>query len=218
MTEAPSSKNSSQPIYEQLKRDIANGLLAPGTALRQHEIGQRFGVSKVPVREALLKLEAERYVEFRKNKGATVREVSDDEILDLIDIRVALECLALELAVPNMIHADLQRAEDILRSYTHQTEAKAWSAHNIAFHQCIYEPCHNDHLLRMISEIRSRLGVYSNTIVSEASGIDRPHQEHLAILAACKEGDAQKAKDLMRDHILTTKKVATAYLRRRPAH
>ncbi|AXT34475.1 GntR family transcriptional regulator [Phaeobacter sp. LSS9] len=215
MTDISNSKSSSQPIYDRLKEEITTGLLTPGLALRQPELAKRFGVSKVPVREALLKLEAERFVEFRKNRGAIVREVSDEEILDLIDIRVALECLAVELAVPNMIFADFARAEGILQSYATQTDPKAWSEHNIAFHQCIYEPCHNDHLLRMISDLRARLGPYSNKLVSVASGIERPHQEHLAILAACKEGNAKEAAALMRKHIVTTKKVAAAYLRRK---
>lgn len=214
MTDVSNSKSSSQPIYERLKEEISSGLLSPGMALRQHEIGKRFGVSKVPVREALLKLEAERFVVFRQNKGAIVREVSDDEILNLIDIRIALECLALELAVPNMIFADFKKAEEILENYAAQTEPEQWSASNIAFHRCLYEPCHNDHLLRMISDLRSRLGPYSNKVVSEASGFERPHQEHLAILSHCKTGNAQEAASLLREHILTTRKVTAAFLRR----
>ncbi|GAA6208840.1 GntR family transcriptional regulator [Cognatishimia sp. WU-CL00825] len=217
MTEFTDSKSSSQPIYDRLKDEIASGKLPPGQALRQHEIGIRFGVSKVPVREALLKLEAERFVEFRKNRGAIVREISDDEILNLIDIRIALECLAIELAVPNMIFADFAKAEEILSAYDSQTEPTAWSASNIAFHLCLYEPCNNDHLLKMIADLRSRLGPYSNTIVSTASGLERPQQEHQMILNACKNGAADEAAALLKDHILTTKKVTAAFLRRRRA-
>ncbi|MES0884851.1 GntR family transcriptional regulator [Roseibium sp. SCP14] len=214
MSDMSEAKSTAIPIYETLKDEIVTSVLLPGEALRQEEIAKRFGVSKIPVREALLKLEIDGFVLFRKNKGATVREMSSNEVLNLMDIRIALECKALELSVPNMIPSDFARAKDVLDDYSAQSDSKSWSEHNIAFHQTLYEPCDNPSLLQMIADVRARLGPFTNMLVSEASGLERPHQEHQNILAACEAGKTEEAVELLKQHIETTKKVTAAYMRR----
>ncbi|MCV0427461.1 MAG: GntR family transcriptional regulator [Roseibium sp.] len=214
MSETTEAKSTAIPIYETLKDEIVTSVLLPGEALRQDEIARRFGVSKIPVREALLKLEIDGFVLFRKNKGATVREMSSNEVLNLMDIRIALECKAIELSVPNMIPSDFARAEEILNDYSAQSDSQSWSEHNIAFHQTLYEPCDNPALLQMIADVRARLGPFTNMMVSEASGLERPHKEHQDILAACVTGNASKAVELLKQHIETTKKVTAAFMRR----
>lgn len=85
--------SAAKPIYEALKEDILAGKTGAGTPLRQDEIAREHGVRKMHVCEALMKLEADGFVVFRKNKGAIVRELSVQEILDLMDVRIALECM-----------------------------------------------------------------------------------------------------------------------------
>jgi DNA-binding GntR family transcriptional regulator len=214
-TETRSPAPSADPIYDALKAAIIAGDLAPGEPLRQDEIAREHGVSKIPVREALLRLEVDGFVLFRKNKGATVREWSAAEILNLMDIRVALECKALELAVPNMVESDFKAAREILDEYGHEIRAEAWSALNLRFHETIYEPCGNQLLMQMIRDLHARIGPSLRLLVSEVSGLQRPHAEHLEILAACERGEAAKAVEHLRRHIETTKKETAARLRRR---
>jgi len=209
------AKNSSGPIYETLREQIIAGDFAPGAPLRQEEIAKSHGVSKIPVREALLKLEVDGFVQFRKNRGAIVRELSTEEVLHLMDIRVALETKALELAIPNMIQSDLDEAARILEDYTQNGDTAVWSALNQRFHRTLYEPSGNTMLLQLISDIQQRIGPSLREFVTEISGLDRPHAEHRQILDACRAGDIPAAVQLLQKHIETTKKETAARLRRR---
>lgn len=217
MAEMKDEQLTADPVYEALKSAIIAGDLAPGEPLRQDEIARQHGISKIPVREALLRLEVDGFVLFRKNKGAIVRELSAQEVLNLLDIREALECKALELAVPYMIDSDLAAAREVIDSYGHERTAEAWSRLNIRFHQILYEPCGNAPLLQMIDDLRARIGPVMRLMVTETSGLERPHAEHQAILQACIAHDTAKAVDLLRQHIQTTRKETAAKLLRRSA-
>ncbi|WP_170388144.1 GntR family transcriptional regulator [Ruegeria atlantica] len=207
-------KPTAQPIYDELKKQILSGERAPGEPLRQDEIARQYGVSKIPVREALMKLEVDGFVLIRKNKGATVREVSATEILNIMDIRVALECKALELSIPNMIASDIELAGTILDDYSKHSDPEQWSDMNLRFHHALYEPCSNPLLLRMISDLQQRIGPQLRLLVTTVTGLERPQAEHAAILEACRVGDGGKAVELLRKHIETTKKETAAKLRR----
>lgn len=213
MPDNKSEQLTADPIYDTLKSAIMAGELLPGSPLRQDEIARRHGVSKIPVREALLRLEVDGFVTFRKNRGATVRELSSHEVLNLMDIRLALECKALELAVPNMVQSDLDAAAGVLAEYGESTDVAAWSGLNIRFHQALYVPCDNPLLLQMIDDIRARIGPATRLLVTEASGFERPHREHCDILEACRVGQVEAAGELMRQHIETTRKEVAARLR-----
>ena len=210
-----SSTSLSKPIYDALKEDIITGKLAAGKPLRQDEIAKEHGVSKVPVREALLKLESDGFVVFRKNCGATVRELSIAEILHLMDIRVALECKALELAIPNLIQADLVEAKRILDEYTDEDSLSYWSKMNQRFHHLLYEPCGNVQLLEMIAEVQRKMGPTIRLLVTETTGLTRPQAEHRDILRACEANNVALGVELLKQHIETTKKETAAMLRRR---
>ncbi|GGW38926.1 transcriptional regulator [Gemmobacter lanyuensis] len=215
MNEMKDEQLTADPVYNALKSAIIAGELAPGEPLRQDEIARQHGVSKIPVREALLRLEVDGFVLFRKNKGAIVRELSAQEVLNLLDIREALECKALELAVPQMIDSDIAAAREIINSYGQKKTVEAWSALNLRFHQVLYEPCGNAPLLQMIDDLRARIGPVMRLLVTETTGLERPHAEHTAILEACIAHDTQKAVSLLRQHIQTTRKETAAKLIRR---
>ncbi len=82
-------------VREALRLAIGLGEFAPGFQLRQDELAERFGTSRIPVREALKQLEAEGFVTFMPNRGAVVSDLSIDEVVELLEIRIALECYAL---------------------------------------------------------------------------------------------------------------------------
>ncbi|MEM7731684.1 MAG: GntR family transcriptional regulator [Pseudomonadota bacterium] len=205
---------AADPIYNDLKGDILTGKIEPGTPLRQDELAKRFGVSKIPVREALRRLEVDRLVVFERNKGAAVRGYSEVEILQLMDIRIALECRALELAIPNMIESDFRDMRALLDDYVQSKEVAEWSASNLRFHNMLYEPCANDQLVSMIRDLQAKLGQYLQLMVSNVSGLERPMREHIEILDASEAGDVVTAVATLRKHIETTQKEVAAFLRR----
>ncbi|MBU3000925.1 GntR family transcriptional regulator [Roseovarius nubinhibens] len=208
----PSS--AADPIYDDIRAAILSGDIAPGAPLRQDEIAKRFGVSKIPVREALRRLEVDNLVVFERNKGATVRHYSETEVLQLLDIRIALECRALELAVPHMITTDFSDMRQLLRDYANRTDPAEWGAMNAKFHHMLYEPCGNPQLMKMIDDLQGKLGQFLRLLVSTASGLERPMREHDEILEACERGDTQTAVRTLRHHIEATQKEVAAFLRR----
>lgn len=208
----PSS--AADPIYDEIRVAILSGEIAPGAPLRQDEIAKRFGVSKIPVREALRRLEIDNLVIFERNKGASVRHYSETEVLQLLDIRIALECRALELAVPNMIATDFSDMRQLLDDYANSTDPAEWGVMNAKFHHMLYEPCGNPQLMKMIGDLQGKLGQFLRLLVSTASGLERPMREHDEILEACARGDTRTAVQILRQHIEATQKEVAAFLRR----
>jgi len=100
-----------------LREAIVSGQLGSGTLLKQDELAERFHVSKIPVREALKRLEAEGLVSFIRNKGALVASMSPDEIWEYVEIRAMLEARAAELSAPRISDANLEKARAALEAF-----------------------------------------------------------------------------------------------------
>ena len=164
-----------EAVYDALRRDILSGALAGGAPLRQDDIAAQHGISKIPVREALRRLETEGLVTFRPRRGAIVCQLSEGDILELLDIRIGLECRALELAIPKMVESDFCLARELLDAYAKTTSQDRWSALNLEFHRSLYEPCGNRQLLTMIRQLEQRMNSFMRLRVTQASGLARPH-------------------------------------------
>jgi DNA-binding GntR family transcriptional regulator len=193
-------------VREALRRAISSGELAPGVQLRQDELAERFGTSRIPVREALRQLEAEGFVTILPNRGAVVSDLSIDEVVELLEIRIALECHALRLAIPAMSEIDLDEATKILRSYDKAPDPAQWGAFNWTFHATLYAPCNRPRLLAMVEANYGHVGRFTRALVSRATGKERPQREHYRLLELCREGEIEKAVRLLREHIEQTQK------------
>lgn len=191
-----------------------NGKLESGTMLRQDALAEQFGTSRIPVREALQRLEGEGLVHIHPNKGAVVTHLSLQDVLELMDIRIALECRALVLAVPNMDEEDLERAAEHLRAYDKEENPKKWPKLNQQFHQALYASCERQRLLAMIRANVEQIGRFTSEQVSLTVGKRRPQEEHWAILDACRAGRQEDASRLLQQHILHTQKSLQAAARR----
>lgn len=214
---ASGSEKLSAPemVREGLRQAIFEGAFEAGQQLRQDDLAARFGTSRIPVREALRQLEAEGLVTLVANKGAVVTSLSLEEVLELLDIRIGLECRALKLAVPNMAVEDFEHLDEILRSYDDEALPVRWSDRNESFHLALYDPCRRPRLLAMIRTTWSQIGRFTRTQVSLAAGKDRPMREHRELLVACRAGDGLRAVRLLEEHIGQTQKSLLAAVRRR---
>jgi DNA-binding GntR family transcriptional regulator len=213
----PTKLSAPDTVRDKLRRAIRSGKLAPGVQLKQDELAERFGISRIPVREALRQLEVEGYVTLHPNRGAIVTQLSLDELLELMEIRVALECHALRLAVPQMSDIDLESAEGILRAYDGEPEPESWGEMNWTFHLTLYAPCNRPKLLAMIEANYGHVSRFVRGLVSRTVGKERPQQEHYQILAACRRGEAERAVYLLGEHIGNTRKSLAALACRQPA-
>jgi DNA-binding GntR family transcriptional regulator len=205
-------------VRGELRRAILDGKLEGGAQLKQDELAERFGVSRIPVREALKQLAAEGLVTFHPNRGAVVSSLSLDEVLEMLEIRIALECRALRLAITNMLEDDFEDLSQILDDYDREPNAQTWGEMNWRFHAALYAPCHRPKLLAMIDANYGHVGRFTRVQVSLAAGKERPQREHREILKACREGNADRAARLLEEHIVYTQKSLLAATRRQQAN
>lgn len=192
-------------IVRALREDILNGVLAPGLQIRQEALAEQFGVSRVPVREALRQLEAEGLVKTELHKGAFVSTRSLDEIEEMLDIRIGLELRALKLAIPNLTADDVATARRILDSYDRSESPQEWRDLNLSFHLALYGACNRPLLVKMIEDVALMNSHFMRTYISATVGRDDAQREHHEILDACAAHDTDKALALLEEHIEHTR-------------
>lgn len=198
-------------IVRSLREDILNGVLPPGLQIRQEALAEQFGVSRVPVREALRQLEVEGLVTSELHKGAFVSSRSLDEIEEMLDIRIGLESRALRLAIPNLTPQVVARARKILDTYDRSEDPQEWRDLNLSFHLTLYSACHRPRLVKMIEDVVLMNSHFMRTYISATVGRKDAQAEHHRLLDACAAGDAGRAVRLLETHIEHTR----AALRRR---
>lgn len=201
-------------VRDGLREAILSGVYAAGHQLRQDEVAELYGTSRIPVREALRQLESEGLVVISPNKGAVVRGLSLDDALEMFDIRIALECRALALAIPNFAMEDFEAAKEILDDYDAAPDPAGWGEMNWRFHSTLYAPCNRPKLLSMIDANYGHVNRFFRTQVSISSGKARPQKEHVELLALCERGAIPEAVALLESHIEQTQKSLQAAHRR----
>lgn len=196
---------SADAVADSLRELILDGTLGVGLQLRQEDLAKRFGVSRIPVREALGRLQAEGLVEHFANRGSIVAGRSVADLLETLDIRIALETRALRLAMPNLTTGDFKAAREVMRLYDESESPRQWTELNLEFHLTLYRPCGRPRLVRMIEELVRGINIHLRQHISNTVGRRNPQAEHKDILKACMAGDADRAVELTELHIEHTK-------------
>ena len=196
---APTASNV---IANHLRDAIVSGAFAEGEPIRQDEVARMFGVSKIPVREALKRLEAEGLVAFSRNRGAVVASITDPEIAQILEVRAILECAALKFSVPQMTEQTFQRAERYCDAFNDETDVARFAELNWSFHSCLFEDARRPFLLNLIRSLNDKIERYLRIQMALSATKDIDNREHREILAACRAGDADLAASLLNAHIL----------------
>ena len=190
-----------QGIVEALRAEIIAGRLPPDAQLRQEALAARFGVSRMPVREALRELENQGFVIFPANHSARVAPLLVEEMIEIFEMRALAEALAVEKAIPNMTERDIDRAEAVA-SELEQAPVSEFARLNTAFHLALYRPCGRPRLLAHIESLGRAADRY---LRAAAAGLDYrgpSDREHRAMVEACRARDTARAVELVRRHIL----------------
>jgi DNA-binding GntR family transcriptional regulator len=195
-----------ETLATQLRESICNGELAPGTWLRQNEIAERYGVSMTPVREAFIMLEREGLLNRVDRRGVVVFHPTVEDLTEIYAIRIPLEALATEKAVPNLTEADWASMQAILDQIENIHRGGGGSAAelNDEFHGIIYGAAGLPRLLSIITRLRLTSLVYVRLVRT----FDRTSRrfEHEAILEACKRRAPEEAARAMSEHLEHTLK------------
>lgn len=202
-------------IAKALRADILQGNLQSKQPLRQDEIAARFGVSKIPVREALYQLKAEGLITFIPNRGALVSELSPAEVDEIYTMRTALEIVALQRAIPNLTIANLSQAEEVLKTIDQEQDVTRWGELNWEFHATLYAPARLPRLLDSVQILHANITRY---LVIYLAGMDyqtASQQEHRIILDACRQGKVDMATETLRQHLHSASNQLITFLRQR---
>ncbi|MFC3532114.1 GntR family transcriptional regulator [Vogesella facilis] len=201
---------------EAIRQRILAGEWADGSQLRQEALSRELGMSRVPIREALRQLEAEGLVNIIENKGAVVSQLSLPEIVELLRVRVLLECDVLLEAIPRQSSADIAEAEALLAQFEvalRDKDISAWGILNAQFHMALYRAAGRGQTLAIIEQLHNRTDRYTRMQILLADFSDRAHQEHSQLLAFCKQKDAISAAAFLRQHILNAEEALEAWYR-----
>ena len=214
-----------------LRQAILDGALPGGSVIRQEEVARKFGVSRVPIREALLKLEGEGLVETQPRKGVVVTVLSTDDFEEILEMRFALESLAVERAAARFTAeqgqaamAVVEQARDIVRHSENPDLAKEldsrWGELNWLFHRRLYEPAGRPRLLATIENLQQLFARHLRLHIAvrepqpePAAGALREDtaanvtewsavlDEHEQMVRACLRHDAPAAVAVLKHHI-----------------
>lgn len=190
-------------IYDQLRAAIIDGAFASGAPLRQDVIARDYGVSKIPVREALVQLEAEGFVEMFSGRGAFVARLSAAQAEEIYLMRRALEPLLLERAIPLTGATDWLRAGGILAALqAKDLPFHEWHALDYEFHTALYSHADLPTMKKLAANLHSNLARYYR-IYETLGGSFRTEgdAEHLIILEACQTKDTQTAVATLTHHL-----------------
>ena len=194
-------KSKSEIVYDFLKLNILNGKLKPGEKIAVADIAGIMGVSGIPIREALTKLEAEGLVAITPHIGASVISIDRIKLEEIHVIRTELEGLATRLACQCLQEEDFERLEQILTEseaafaaadYNELTEL------NESFHFTIYRSCPNQSLNKMIVELLNKSRFASSSLVISESRAKNSIEEHRLIVKALKANDGERASQIVK--------------------
>ncbi|UQY33025.1 GntR family transcriptional regulator [Pseudomonas fulva] len=197
-------RSISEALAESLRGRILNGELKEGTPLIQEAIAAEYEVSRMPVREAFRQLEASGFIASRIHKGAIVTGLPLEQIHELFDLRVALECELLAHAIPGMTAEHLGVSEAVLpeleAAYLSQ-DVLRWGALNWEFHRSLYVPSEKVQTLAIAQGVNQQTDRYIRLQLVLTENVSTAISEHRQLLKLCGEGNVQEAVSLLRDHI-----------------
>lgn len=198
----------SEKIYDALRRDILDGILKPGQRLMEIHYAEKFGVSRTPFREAVRRLEIEGLVTVLPRCGAHVSVLSKKDISEVLDIRSALDMLAVSLFIQNASETDITALAEIASSFDEASacrNVKQQTKYDVEFHEFIYGKCSNVRLFHMYSGLKDQLYRYRVLYLTDTVNNKNLSTEHHNIIAAIKARDIHKARAFSELHISNQK-------------
>lgn len=201
-------------VYDRLRQSITSGSLPPGVKISIRSVANTFGVSTMPVREALRMLQAEGFVYFER-RSITVAHLSEVQLAQLFQIRLRLEQLASEWAIGRVGVDDIIDLEGILHKMDRDDIGiEEWRSLNRDFHCRFYELSRSPHLLDLITNIWGKLEPYMTIYASTVVDFREAHAQHLKILETIRSGDLPRLLAEIENHLTYTAQTVSQALER----
>ncbi len=224
MQEADTNKtdnkdNFASQVMGQLKQDILTGFFKPGEKLRMARLKERYNVGISPLREALSQLLIEQLVVVENQRGFRVHPISKAEMLDIYETRASIEALCISLAIErgdDEWEAGILAAAHKMRKFNTQLEKEPheWERRHQAFHSAIAEGCQSPTLLQVRRSLYEKASRYRNLWLKknmlDTEIFDANQKEHEKLIEALLNNDADQAKKLISEHLLSPSRTLLA--------
>jgi DNA-binding GntR family transcriptional regulator len=192
-------------LREKIEDEIVTGRFMPGSKLDETELATRFRVSRTPIREALIQLATNGFVEMRPRRGAVVPELAPQRLVEMFELMAELEAMCGRLAARRMSdddHRPLVHAQEACEALRHKHDPDGYYHQNEVFHHVIYKASHNSFLAEQASALHRRLGPYRRLQLRVRDRMATSCAEHKRIVEAILAGNGDKAAELLREHVM----------------
>ncbi|WP_424812643.1 GntR family transcriptional regulator [Roseococcus sp. YIM B11640] len=209
MSEAPlKHRTLASAVLDRVREEILLGRHPAGTQLRQDALAQAYGVSRIPVREALLQLEAEGFVRIVPHKGAIVSPISRDDLNDVFDLRTMLEPRLFASAIPLLTPGDFAEIDALHESFAAAIAARdvvQWGLINADFHARLYAPAPLPRTQAIVAALLQTSDRYTRLQLSTPVAMERAQREHAELIALARKGHIERASKRLATHIETVR-------------
>lgn len=191
-------------VFKTLRRGILTGELKPGERLMEIHLANRLGVSRTPIREAIRKLELEGLVTMVPRRGAEVANITEKNLKDVLEVRQALESLAIELACDRITNEEkdgLKANLDQVESAVRTGDTGAIASADVAFHDAIVEASGNARLVQLVSNLGEQMYRYRFEYIKDITKHSQIMSEHRIMYESIMEKNQEKAAQIVKIHI-----------------
>lgn len=191
-------------VFNTLREAILKGELEPGERLMEIQLAERLGVSRTPIREAIRKLELEGLVIMIPRKGAEVAKITEKGLKDVLEVRCALEGLAIELACKRIDSEGIKNLKDNLaefKSAARDNDITALAEKDVQFHDIIFTATNNEKLIQLLYNFREQMYRYRVEYLKDVESHQQLIKEHESIIHALEIRDCESAKKHIEHHI-----------------
>ncbi|HEV7327675.1 MAG TPA: GntR family transcriptional regulator [Bosea sp. (in: a-proteobacteria)] len=197
-------------LAQRLREAIDAGHWQPGELLRQEQIAAEYGVSRIPVREALAQLQSEGLLDVAHYRGARVSRPRAEEIDELFDLRLMVEADLLARALERHDQRSLREIERLQDALDDADDRLGWISGDIAFHEALYRPAERPRSLALFRQLRAPIDRFSVQALGPGTRKKDWADEHRQLIAAVAARDAAAAKTILEQHLQATRAVVLA--------
>lgn len=210
---APKTASATDFAYHELKTQILNLTLEPGKSIVEEELTKELGVSRTPLREALSRLQIEHLIIKQPNKRLKVSPISVKEAKEIFQVRAHLEGIAVREATENATKEDIENLHFIVNVIQQMSEVhniEKILAYGEQFHFYIYKMSDNETIKNILLQLNNRIKRYRNLVPANKNRLRQNEKDDHSLIFECiKNGDKEKAEQLMKSHLEASLHIAT---------
>ena len=213
--QAPLARTASAAAADLIRQAVVDGRVAPGQRLKEEELAQQLGISRTPIREALLVLQTEGLLEATPNRGATVRAYDAAELEEMYDLRAVLEGHAARRAATRVTTEQLDELRascDRFSRLLGGDDLPALVTENNLFHQVILGAARSERLAGMVRQVIALPLVYKSYVWYSPAQASASLHTHLQLVTALEQGDGERAELVMREHVFEARDVLVGHV------